>query len=316
MFVILMATYNGEKYIEEQIKSILGQSYKDWLLLVCDDGSSDSTTKIVNEYATKYYDKIKLITNNSEKHGAKANFFHLLQQAPKGEYYVFCDQDDVWTDDKLMVLKEEYHKIDNTVPALIYHNLKIVDNKLNVLNDSFGDYTELILNADDPFSDLIKYNYIPGCGMSFNYALKEIIRFAGDRVTIHDWWVILICAAFGRIYYVDKPLALYRQHSANTIGITSKAHGLTLIKRYISPGKLKKVFSMLKQGKRESYDIISELEDIYGDSLEPHIIQLIDKNKHYMTCKNKFAALLWGVKKSNRQNGILKNIYYWTSTLK
>lgn len=315
MFVILMATYNGENYIEEQIHSIIGQSYKDWFLLVCDDGSSDGTISILDKYAREYPDKIKVITNTSEKHGAKNNFFFLLGNAPSGDYYVFCDQDDVWSEDKLQVLSQEYKKYDASIPTLIYHNLKIVDQKLQVLSESFSQYTELELNLQEPFFDLVKYNYIPGCAMSFNNSLMKSIRLGGEGICIHDWWVILICAAIGKIYYIDKPLTLYRQHDTNTIGIMSKAHGFGLIKRYLSIEKLRKVFGMLRRGKLESYNILDELNQAYGDTLQPEIKLIVDKNLHYMTCKNKVAALAWGMKKRNRQKGLIKNIYYWMSIL-
>ncbi len=315
MFVIILATYNGEKYIEQQLDSIVNQSCSDWFLLVCDDGSTDNTKDIVDGYVNRFPEKIKSISNAGNKHGAKDNFFYALEHAPVGDYYVFCDQDDVWTKDKLWVLEKEFEKLNGDVPALIYHNLKVVDNRLNVLNESIVDYTELKLNLDNPFCDLIKYNYIPGCGMSFNHALRNRLRMGGDRINIHDWWVIISCAIFGKIYYVDKPLTLYRQHDNNTIGIMSKAHGFGLIKRYFSVEKFKKVFALLRMGKRDSYNMLVELSEVYGDCLDSGTKEIIDNNLHYLTCRNKFAALAWGMRKDNMQKGFLKNFYYWTSTL-
>lgn len=316
MFVILLATYNGEKYIEEQLQSIVAQSLDDWFLLVCDDGSSDSTIKLVEKYVASYPSKVKLITNTSNNHGAKNNFFYLLENAPQGDYYVFCDQDDVWSNDKLQTLLDEYKKHDSLTPTLVYHDLKIVDQDLNVLSQSFGDYTDLRLNLNEPIYDLIKYNYIPGCAMSFNHALKSIIKFGGARINIHDWWVILICASFGKIYSVERSLTLYRQHTSNTIGIMPKAHGFGLIKRYLSVEKFKKVFAMLRKAKRDSYNILEELKLAYGDSLDVNTVKLIEDNMRYMSSKNKLSALIWGMKKQNRQSGLLKNIYYWTSKLR
>ncbi len=315
MFVILLATYNGEKYIEQQIDSIINQSYKDWFLFVCDDGSTDNTRTIIEGYARRFPEQIRLVSNDSGRHGAKENFFYALDNAPVGDYYVFCDQDDVWAEDKLQLLNGEYDKLDNSLSNLIYHDLKVVDDKLNILNDSIVDYTELKLDLDNPLCDLIKYNYIPGCAMSFNHALRDKLRLGGERINIHDWWVIISCAIFGKIYYIDKPLTLYRQHQNNTIGIMSKAHGFGLIKRYFSVEKFKKVFAMLRMGKRDSYNMLVELSDVYEDCLDLNTKEMINKNIHYLTCKNKLASLKWGMKAENRQKGVIKNLYYWTSTL-
>lgn len=314
MFVILLATYNGENYIEEQLKSIVSQSYKDWYLLISDDGSVDSTLGIIEDYVGKYPNQIAVINNSGEKHSAMANFINLIANAPKGDYYAFCDQDDVWCQDKLQLLVEEYQRFGQE-PMLIYHDLKVVDEHLNILGESFREYTELCLDLDYPFEDLLKCNYIPGCAISLNYSLMELIKIPGDRASIHDWWVMLVASAFGKIRILDKALVLYRQHSNNTIGIASKGRGFNLLKRYFSPAKMKNVFGSIKSAKIETLNMLQEFVALYGDELNDGMRALCEKNIYYHSCKNKLVSLLWGLKRNNRQKGFVKNIYYWTASI-
>ena len=113
---ILMATYNGEEFIREQINSILNQTYKNWKLIIHDDGSTDNTVDIIKEYTKKYPNKIILIEDNIKCNGAKENFSHLIKIAYKNfnfDYILFSDQDDIWLPNKIEVSLSKIQEMEN-----------------------------------------------------------------------------------------------------------------------------------------------------------------------------------------------------------
>lgn len=217
---ILMATYNGEHFVGEQIKSIQRQSYKNWRMLVSDDCSTDGTLDIVRRYA-EADGRISLVSEGVKHGGAKENFFSLmrLSDAP---YCMFSDQDDVWLPEKLEkslsalhILEAEYG-VD--IPLLVFCDMKVVDVNLNVLHESFEDSSHF-----DPkrlaFKHLLAHNVAAGCCMILNRALLDVCRRSnGNGAEMHDWWAMLVAAAFGHIGFIDESLSLYRQHGANEVG--------------------------------------------------------------------------------------------------
>ena len=146
---ILMATYNGEKYICQQIDSILSQTCKDWELYIHDDGSTDNTIAAVESYVEKYPDKIHLIDGKSTG-GAKYNFFYLFSQV-EAPYYMTCDQDDVWLEKKIELTYDKMLAIEKTdgkelksgLPCLVYTELCVVDSELNTIADTMSEYQSL-----------------------------------------------------------------------------------------------------------------------------------------------------------------------------
>jgi len=121
-----MATYNGELYIEEQLNSIIAQTYTEWKLWIHDDGSTDNTVAILQDYQQVYPDKIVIIESDNKHLGAKKNYAYLYEHVPIADYYAFCDQDDIWSQDKLDVLMSFAEESDQTRPALIYHDINIL----------------------------------------------------------------------------------------------------------------------------------------------------------------------------------------------
>ena len=140
---ILMATYNGEKYICQQIDSILSQTCTDWELYIHDDGSTDNTIAAVESYVGKYPDKIHLIDGKSTG-GAKYNFFYLFSQV-EAPYYMTCDQDDVWLDKKIELTYDKMLAIEDKadIPCLVYTELRVVDGELNTIADTMSEYQSL-----------------------------------------------------------------------------------------------------------------------------------------------------------------------------
>jgi glycosyltransferase involved in cell wall biosynthesis len=218
---IIIATYNGGRYLAEQIKSIVEQSYKDWHLLIRDDGSSDNTLSVINEYTRQYPDKIKLLTDNDGNIGASQNFLRLLSYADT-EYVMFCDQDDKWLPDKIKItldkikVTEEKHGISN--PLLIHTDLKVADENLNVISDSFWKYQQLNPEKGKTLNRLLMQNVITGCTVMINRALREKIKSFPQQTLMYDWWIALVASAFGNIDYISQATMLYRQHRENIVG--------------------------------------------------------------------------------------------------
>lgn len=269
---ILMSTYNGAKYLKDQLQSIINQSYSNWHLYIRDDGSSDETVEIIKSYAKKD-SRISIIHDTLGNIGSVRSFFYLLEQVDSN-FYMFSDQDDYWKQDKIqksiILLKQHNHK---RKPICVYTNLQIVDDNL--------EGNELLLTKTwQDFPKLFFTNNLYGCTMLFNNFLKEKIKFDQlnyDNIYVHDWWLALVCAIFGEIYYLDEPTILYRQHYGNQIGATSKNINV-LIKRLFSKSKDEKSL-------QSTILFAEELEKLYGAELKSSNIQGYVKN--YATISNK-----------------------------
>ena len=216
---ILMATYNGEKYICQQIDSILSQTCKDWELYIHDDGSTDNTIAVVESYVEKYPNKIHLIDGKSTG-GAKYNFFYMFGQV-EAPYYMTCDQDDVWLDKKIELTYDKMLTIENKadVPCLVYTELRVVDSELNTIADTMSGYQSLDWHKRT-INQFILQNSVTGCTMMVNRALRDkMLRITDiDNTIMHDWWAALVAAQFGKTAFIDEPTILYRQHGDNSLG--------------------------------------------------------------------------------------------------
>lgn len=216
---ILMATYNGEKYICQQIDSILSQTCKDWELYIHDDGSTDNTIAVVESYVEKYPNKIHLIDGKSTG-GAKYNFFYMFGQV-EAPYYMTCDQDDVWLDKKIELTYDKMLTIENKadVPCLVYTELRVVDSELNTIADTMSEYQSLDCHKRT-INQFILQNSVTGCTMMVNRALRDKMLHITDidNTIMHDWWAALVAAQFGKTAFIDEPTILYRQHGDNSLG--------------------------------------------------------------------------------------------------
>lgn len=231
---ILMATYNGERFITEQIDSILGQTFQDFRLLIRDDGSSDNTPAIIEEYARKYPGKIEIVHDDVVCKSATKNFFELLKHA-EADYVMFSDQDDVWMKYKVQITFDYMKKAEQEnpgKPVLVFTGLQVVDAELKSMDLLFG-----LQNVPEKLytlRELLSCNCAAGCTHMFNRRLYENLGDFHEGITLHDWWTMLYAASFGVIVRVPMALILYRQHSGNAIGAKPVGVGLfTRIMRYI-----------------------------------------------------------------------------------
>lgn len=216
-----MATYNGEKYVAEQISSLLSQTEKNWELFIHDDGSKDHTADILKKCREQNPDRIHILSGPTCG-GAKDNFLFLMRQV-KTPYVMFCDQDDVWLPEKIELefrrIKEMEVQFGTDTPILVFSDLFVVDSKLNLIAEKMSVYQKLDPRHITP-KDLMIQNVITGCTVMMNRALAEkaLQVQVTDSIIMHDWWCALTAACFGKISYVDKPLVLYRQHADNSVG--------------------------------------------------------------------------------------------------
>lgn len=219
---ILLATYNGERFIGEQLSSIAAQTYEDWALWISDDGSSDKTLQLVAEFSAQNPGKVHLLPQHAPTGGSCQNFFHLMREVPKTyKYYAFCDQDDYWHPQKvektLTALK--WLGCDADTPVLAFCDAKVVDAGRNTISDSFFAYTGVNPNNVE-LRQLLVQNPISGAEVIANRALVELASDISslDGIDMHDQWLGLVAAAFGKIAHVDEALFDYRQHGNNQVG--------------------------------------------------------------------------------------------------
>lgn len=216
-----MATYNGERYVREQILSIQNQSFQDWRLLISDDCSSDRTLKIIQQIAAKD-SRISIVSHDTRYGSAKANFMNLIKAAT-APYIMFCDQDDVWLPNKItktylqMCKLESKYGID--VPFLVFTDMKVVNENLSIISNSFEKYSN-INPKRTRFPQLIAQSVGAGCTMMINRKLAEYACKVEkiDDIIMHDWWLSLIASAFGKIAFINESTSLYRQHDDNEVG--------------------------------------------------------------------------------------------------
>ncbi len=239
---IVMTTFNGCKYIQKQIESILEQTIKDWELFIRDDGSTDDTLRIINEFKKRYSDKIFIINNSFENLGSKRSFGRILETIDSN-YFMFCDQDDIWLPEKMEIalkrMLELEGKYGRKVPILIHTDLKVVDEELNIHCDSLSKYQNLKSDKVKTFNRLLVQNIITGSTVMINRALKEIAIPIPERAIMHDWWFGLVASAFGKVDYINIPTVLYRQHDLSEIG--AKRWDLLFILKGMTSLKDKKI---------------------------------------------------------------------------
>lgn len=209
-----MSSYNGEKYISEQIDSILQQDYGDIKLLIRDDGSSDGTLEILKRYSEKYDN---VCYYQGENKGSAGSFFDLIQHADMTmDYYSFSDQDDYWLENKIShaVRYLEGRKTGRDIPLLYCSNTIPVDSELKPIPTAVP-----YRNFRPSFGNAVIQNINTGCTCVVNRKLIEMA--AGelpDFTVMHDWWLYLIAACFGNAYFDEDAYIWYRQHGNNTIG--------------------------------------------------------------------------------------------------
>lgn len=242
MVEVLMSTYNGGKYVQEQIESIISQSI-DTHITVRDDGSRDSTINIISKYPN-----VNVLKGINQ--GVTESFLTLIEKAPEREYYAFADQDDLWDVDKLEVAVKQLERYSD-IPALYSSNTRFVNADLEFLKAENSNPTLTLGSA------LVK-NYATGCTIVFNKKLMdELKRYRPIEIPCHDWWVNVVCLAVGGVSVYDREAHIsYRQHNNNVVGGNS-----SFSKKWIS--RLNKFFAQPYHRDRMAKQVL----DVYGEKI-------------------------------------------------
>ncbi len=216
---ILLAAYNGDKFIAQQIDSIINQTYKNWQLYIRDDGSTDNTPNIIKSYANN--SKIHIISDNAGNVGSCANFFLLMKNLHTNcKYIMFSDQDDFWQKDKIEITLKEMLRLEktygNAFPLLVHTNFTYVDKNLDPIVSKKDFQATKIVNLQ--FVHLLAQNPVYGCTMMINKALFNLVGFIPPAAENHDYWIALVATAFGKVAYLNERTILYRQHDKNISG--------------------------------------------------------------------------------------------------
>jgi len=263
---VLLATYNGEVYLQEQLDSLYRQNGVDISILARDDGSGDATTSILEDNQ-KGHDCLRWYQDGHR--GSAGSFLKLIEDSPEADYYALCDQDDVWDDDKLKCAVDMFSKIPDDQPALYYSNLRVVDDDLRFHRNAHS----------KPWVMKSKYSALvdvaaTGCTMVFNRALRDMLRaYMPEDCKMHDEWIYLVSRFFGTVVYDFEPHISYRQHGDNVLGMN-----LTRL----SPGWLKQKVERTfeKDWKPRSVNARSLLK-AYKDVLGEEDIRKVEKVAGY-----------------------------------
>jgi rhamnosyltransferase len=228
--IILLSSFNGSRFIAEQINSIRRQTYQGWTLLVRDDGSSDNTVAIVEALAAQD-GRIQLLRDTKGNLGPAASFGVLLEDARESgvRYVALADQDDVWLPTKLAreleLLRGQEAAAGPATPLLVHSDLAVVREDLTLLHRSFLEFQGIRHQTESALPRLLIQNFVTGSTVVLNRPLLEA-AVPLPRVIMHDWWLALCAAALGRLVYLPESTVLYRQHGRNAQGSRGRRAGM------------------------------------------------------------------------------------------
>lgn len=266
---VVLASYNGHKYINEQIDSILKNFDRidgyECRLLVSDDASTDGTRSIINEIQDK---RVYLLDGN-RKGGVKLNFGFLINHTD-ADYVFFSDQDDVWLPNKIELFVQEFEAADSNIPLLIHSDLQVVDQNLNTISNSM--FSSQNIYAEPTLGQLLVSNSVTGCVMAINNALLNLVKDKNLAKTImHDWFLALVAKCLGEVKFLNTATILYRQHGGNQVG--------SIVRNKRDYFSINKIVAFIKKSKRSIFETrqqaIHFLEE-YGSQLKKKDRQFIE----------------------------------------
>ena len=251
LVAIVLSTYNGERFLEAQMQSLLAQTYQNIQILVRDDGSTDRSLQILESFA-RDRENVKVLADKNV--GVVSSFLRLLNMAsPEAAFVALCDQDDVWREDKIERALSMLANIDSHVPAMYCSALEVVDEQLNPIR------VENQVRKEPSLENALVQNVATGCTTVLNEAAARLVAAKDpvpERIGMHDWWLYQVISCFGRVVFDDVPKIRYRQHGQNVIGSASGVQfWLNRVKRHFGPKN-----NIIK-------DQAAELLRLYGDDM-------------------------------------------------
>jgi rhamnosyltransferase len=266
---IVMATYNGEHFLQEQLDSIVAQTYQNWRLIIRDDGSADGTIEIIERYCSRD-SRIILLRNQFGLTGACRNFSFLFTFAlrdPATVYLMFCDQDDIWRADKIALSLDALRGLEEIhpgEPAMVYSDLALIDRSSKSISGRLRLKTEVRLRH------LLTYNYVYGCTILLNRPLMVKIGVIPADAANHDYWVALV-ASVCHTCFISQKLINYRRHESNASGnvVDNDSWPSRVRRHFLTPAKEINLFSSLIYTQ-------SIFRDLYSSHVQPAELVAID----------------------------------------
>lgn len=265
MITIIMAVYNGQEYIREQLESLKDQTYTEWRLVIRDDCSSDKTAEIVKKFSDEVEQEVIFKVNEKPSGSAKNNFALLINDAKESDYVMFCDQDDIWKKDKIEItfnkMKQAEERYGRDFPLLVHGDVEVIDENGNINADSMFEMSHI--NADSKLPQILIQNHVTGCTMMCNKKLiAGISEYASSEyIIMHDYLAALYASVFGKIEVIKKPLLSYRQHSGNSVGAKNNNNPVYLLKRLANGRK------SYKEAMETSRNQVKFFVEIYREEL-------------------------------------------------
>lgn len=226
MVAVLMSTYNGERYLKEQLDSILSQSMPDFTLYIRDDGSTDGTAALIRSYEDS-----RIRFYQGENLGPAESFFSLLRMAREADYVFFSDQDDIWQPDKLEKMLKEIERYEPT-PVMVFSDFSMIDGDGAVTARSFSEHASLrVAPGEIPVSRILAHPYVFGCASVINRSLASLVLYPPKGIEMHDCWIALTAASVGKLIYMPDQTIAHRFHSSNATGRSGQDSFLTRLRR-------------------------------------------------------------------------------------
>ena len=234
-YEVVLATYNGEKYLEEQLDSIACQIIPPKRIIISDDCSTDGTISLIKNWRLKSQIPLTLLDSDIKNVGCVKNFEKLLAAATS-DYVMLADQDDIWDLDKSKRLLAAMHKIESkhssSCPILIHSDLRLVDESNNLIAKSYFEYQNIRPKYDSLLSISLQ-NIVTGCTCLMNKScILHALPFP-PSVVMHDWWLAMITSRLGILFCLNEPLLSYRQHGSNAVGVKSFSKLILYVSRML-----------------------------------------------------------------------------------
>lgn len=286
---ILLSTYNGERFLAEQIKSIQEQTYSDWSLLIRDDGSKDQTREIIQNFVSQD-ERIRFINADEVVNLGVIKSFYTLLHYEEADYYFFSDQDDIWLPDKLQTSLDQAQHYSNQEPLMIYMDLKVVNQDLEVMTESM--IRTQSHHANTELVQELTENTVTGGVSMINHALAKLWTQTED-IIMHDWYLALLATAFGKLVYIDQAGELYRQHTDNVLGARTLSKR---VQKWIRPHILFSVYwDLIKNSQKQAKYLLEmplkaedrELIEAFITIMDKSFLDRIRTLKKYGLRKNK-----------------------------
>ncbi len=297
----VLCAFNGAEHIKEQLESIAGQTCLPDRLIVCDDASTDSTVALVTEWSQSAAFPVEILVNEPGL-GAVRNFEKALSLT-EGDYIFFADQDDVWLPEKIELSLEQMKALEREYgkdrPCLVHTDLTVVDRTLQVLHRSFMENQGIhhVYGDEEQLLALMGQNFVTGCTMVINRALKEkALPFPKD-IIMHDYWLALSAAMCGKIGFVATPTILYRQHGRNTVGAVKYLSLRNALKLFSGRDMLSRIDALVQQLRSASGYKRGELAA--GHACMKDFLEALDEHRY-------LRILLSRV----RKQGFWKNLFF------